>query len=306
MAKKDKDKLIEHKIKCPKGYLPRCTKIKKKGPSRKKLLKLIKALPADEQKRLQKINQNLEVDKQRQIKLQKEIKKDEQKAVDLIDTSDLKKVRDALANTPAIPRGEAFDGFRVKRGRKKRKLRQEGEERKDDDDSDDDQAGGNTGRGLYDSEITEIMKDDPTFSGVIAANEIGSLPVKPKASFILNLDPRSKPGSHWVCCKIDSKFDKSIMYYDPFGDQPSPLFMKDIKTYIDKLKLPYMLKMKINNVKNQDINSDNCGFHCINFLQKIRKGETFKQATGFKDQDNSVEMEKEANALAKQKGFGYV
>jgi hypothetical protein len=294
MAKKDKDKLIEHKIKCPKGYLPRCTKIKKKGPSRKKLLKLIKALPADEQKRLQKINQNLEVDKQRQIKLKNEINKDTKEAEKILEIPHTPTPKELMMEERKIERLS-----RPTSTRKKRRIEKL-------DTSEDDQTGGNTGRGLYDSEITEIMKDDPTFSGVIAANEIGSLPVKPKASFILNLDPRSKPGSHWVCCKIDSKFDKSIMYYDPFGDQPSPLFMKDIKTYIDKLKLPYMLKMKINNVKNQDINSDNCGFHCINFLQKIRKGETFKQATGFKDQDNSVEMEKEANALAKQKGFGYV
>ena len=160
--------------------------------------------------------------------------------------------------------------------------------------------------GMFDSEIEEQMKNDPNFKGVISADEIKTLDVSPKMSFIMNTDPRSGPGKHWQACRIDSKFDKTVEFYDPFGDEPTPLFMKDIKHVIDKLKLPYMLKFKINMVKNQDVNSSNCGTHCIRFLKARSNGKSFKEATGFKAQDNSQEFEQGANKYKDQKGYGYI
>lgn len=161
--------------------------------------------------------------------------------------------------------------------------------------------------GMYDHQIESAMDHIKNFQGVIAADEIPLLKIKPNMSFVMNTDPRSKPGEHWVCCYIDSSGpDKSINYYDPFGDQPSDLFMKDIKKVVDKLNPKHMLRFKVNEVKNQDVNSDNCGWHCINFLRKRADGESFKEATGFKQQDNSKEMEKEAEQIKKQEGFGYL
>ena len=74
------------KITCPKGFETRCVKIrkKKKVPSRRELLKLINKLPLVEQKRLQKINKELEQDKQKAIKANKNVVTDEKKVKEIL------------------------------------------------------------------------------------------------------------------------------------------------------------------------------------------------------------------------------
>lgn len=56
------------------------------------------------------------------------------------------------------------------------------------------------------------------FKGVYAIDEINKILVSDKVGVVLNLDPSNKPGSHWVALYIDSKGDKSVEYYDSFGN----------------------------------------------------------------------------------------
>jgi len=149
-------------------------------------------------------------------------------------------------------------------------------------------------KGLYSNEIEDMMSKDPNFKGVIALDEIKNLPISDKMSFIMNLDKSNQPGSHWVACHIDTINDKEVNYMDPFGEDPPKQFVKDIKHVIDKLKPDSLLKFKINNVKNQSVSSPNCGYHCMNFLNK-RNSMSFKDATGYKEPkiDNSKQQEKE-------------
>lgn len=104
-------------------------------------------------------------------------------------------------------------------------------------------------KGLYGSQILEIMHKEGInerkgFMGVIAADQIPQLAARiPKGarriSFIMNLDPANKPGTHWVAVYIDSTHDRSLNYYDSFGRDPSTQFMKDINYIIDKMEPVY-------------------------------------------------------------------
>lgn len=169
--------------------------------------------------------------------------------------------------------------------------------------ADQDGTGSSENVGMYESEIEREMADDPEFEGCIASDEVLTLPHdKPVFSCIMNTDPRSKPGQHWVAIRVDTKTDNQVCYYNPFGEDPSPQFEIDIKTLVDRMKVPHMLKFKVNNVKNQQLSSNRCAVHCINFLRKMKNNMSFQDATGFKipeNIDNSSKMEKEAKKLQK-------
>lgn len=159
--------------------------------------------------------------------------------------------------------------------------------------------------GIYASEIDDLMKKHKCFKGTIAADEIDSLTPTPKMCFVMNLDKRGQSGSHWVSVYIDVHGDQSVEYYDSFGDEPSHSFKQDIKKLMDKLNPKYLLKFKVNQMKHQDVSSDNCGFFAMSFLKDRLAGKSFANASGFKvSGDISKEREKKIEKV--KKGFGYV
>ena len=166
---------------------------------------------------------------------------------------------------------------------------------------------GVVGRGLFDHEIQKIMKNVPSFAGVIAADEIKDIPAKDTVSFVMNLDPRSKQGSHWVAVYIDAKKDQSVEYFDSFGVPASNRFKKDIKILVDKIDPDYMLKFKSNHIKHQDVSTDTCGFFATKFISDRSNGKSFAEASGFdepKKKDISEQKEKDIKKFKKK--FGYI
>lgn len=146
-------------------------------------------------------------------------------------------------------------------------------------------------------EIDGAMSDHPEFQGCYMSDE--KFPFKPgRYCFIVNTDKKGGPGIHWCAVNIDYRDGKfpSLEYYDPFG-QPCP---DDIFEGLSKLPGEY--RFKENLVKNQSVTSQNCGRHCLKFLQDRLNGDSFKEATGFVQQDNSREREKMFKTLV---GRGY-
>lgn len=134
---------------------------------------------------------------------------------------------------------------------------------------------------LYSDEIEEFFedpKDYPQFGGVISADEIRKLPKKIPIGFIMNLDKRNQPGSHWVAVYISND---SIEYFDPFGKDPTDQFKKDITNFVNSMHLPIMMKFKINKVQRQHGNSFKCGYHSIRFLDDRFRGIPFYKASGY-------------------------
>ncbi|KAM9963274.1 hypothetical protein ACTFIW_006500 [Dictyostelium discoideum] len=169
--------------------------------------------------------------------------------------------------------------------------------------------------GLYDWQINNIMEavmDDmgemvnkQNFVGTIASDQISTLidKAQPLMSFIMNLDPHDKPGSHWVAVYIDARDSKSLEYYDSFGLEPTDEFTKSIKQLIKKIDPDFYLKFKINKIVEQDVNSSNCGYFCIKFLLNRFSGIPFKECTPLQ----SKKSEKEIEEMKKEfKEFGYI
>ena len=124
------------------------------------------------------------------------------------------------------------------------------------------------------------------FKGVYAIDEISQIPIQGttnKMGVILNLDKSSQPGSHWVALYIDADGDKSVEYYDSYGEDPPESLLRDIKSVVDKINPDTYLKFKINKIKQQSDSSDTCGIHSMKFLIDRFSGKPFKECSGWSE-----------------------
>jgi hypothetical protein len=160
--------------------------------------------------------------------------------------------------------------------------------------------------GLNTSDIKKMSKKiDGVILPVIASDEIlelkKSLSSKTKLySFIMNLDPSDKPGSHWVAVIIDN-IDKYVGYYDSLCIHPTKQILKDIKQLVKSVDPAHMFKFKFNTVKDQSNTSGKCGMYAMGFLHNIMNGMNFKKASGYMNHDY-----KEHSIDDMFKGFGYI
>jgi hypothetical protein len=152
--------------------------------------------------------------------------------------------------------------------------------------------------GMYSDEIQELLKErTKRIIPVIASNEIPSLyPLVDETTkhfaFVMNMDPSTKAGSHWIAVHI-SRPEASIEYYDSLVNQPSKRFLKDIKPLIERMRDNVYYKLKVNMVKDQSDSSANCGYFAINFIDKRLNGKRWDEASFFNEIDKSKQKEKE-------------
>ena len=150
------------------------------------------------------------------------------------------------------------------------------------------------GRGLYESEIKQIMNKYESFLGVYANDELNKIvdKVQPKSrgSAIINTADRKTGGQHWQSIYFDARPNgsKSIEFYDSFGEEPNKHQLKAIKMIVDKLQADTYLKLKSNKLKKQSANSDNCGWFAMKFLIDRYRGKTFQEASGYEEQLKSA------------------
>ena len=99
-----------------------------------------------------------------------------------------------------------------------------------------------------------------SFQGVFAANEL-SPPLSLLASYIVNTDPRSQPGKHWVAIYIDK--NRHGEYFDSFGNKPNKMIYNFLQRVCKSISYN---KRCIQNEK-----SISCGVFCIYFLLQRNK-----------------------------------
>ena len=157
--------------------------------------------------------------------------------------------------------------------------------------------------GLWSDEINKIMDKYKTkgFKGVYSIDELNKIPVNAddkEISFIMNTTPSyDNRSGHWIAIFINHD---NVEYYDSFGDEPDKQFKKNIKELLYKISPNKLLQFKINNIKRQNGNSNNCGYFAMKFLQDRYAGKHFKIATGFNIFEDSHRGEKEIKAFKKK------
>jgi hypothetical protein len=112
---------------------------------------------------------------------------------------------------------------------------------------------------LLTSELHGVMKRDPSFLGVFAIDKIPPAVDKSKnLKIIINLDPSTKPGSHWVAIW---RKNTTSYYFDSFG-RPPPKSIEDWLIRNSDSWAYNKTKMQSDNDKTA------CGYLCISFLTK--------------------------------------
>lgn len=171
----------------------------------------------------------------------------------------------------------------------------------------------NQDQGLSNTIIDKYMKNHKGYLGTIASDEIVSriLPlIKPQSqgSFIMNLDPRHKAGSHWVAVYFDARPNGSntIEYFDSYAEKPSNKFLQDSKLLAKKLNPNSFLKLKVNGVQKQHPNTTTCGWMAMKFIIDRDRGKKFSEASGYDVQNGEKEANKLKTNFKQQFGFGYI
>ena len=141
---------------------------------------------------------------------------------------------------------------------------------------------------LYEDQMVEIIKKhDGVFCPVIAHDEINKIILNPNGKptfFIMNLSNRNSPsgGTHWTGVWIDKN---DCCYFDSFGREPDAQTKRELKTLLGKNDLNTLRKFKYNTKDIQDINSSDCGYMCIKFIENMLHGKSFKEATNYTEAD---------------------
>lgn len=165
-------------------------------------------------------------------------------------------------------------------------------------------SGEKLNKGLYSEQIDHLMKDYPNYLGCYASDELDSLldaiieNEMTQFGAIVNLDKSTLPGSHWVALYGDLINEKEVNYYDSLAGERFPPFIRNFfLRLITRMDIPYMLKLKKNECRDQRINSNTCGLHAVEFLQGRLNGKPFRECSGYDI------LKQEAHV---KKKFGYI
>jgi len=217
------------------------------------------------------------------------------------DEKEEKKIRDYIEQNK-----EEFE-----RRRAERRAAKKGEQEARIEELPEDQGAGkgkNDG-GLLNTEILQIMKKyhPRGFKGVYALDQLHKIPIHKNdkmISFIMNTEPISVPNGHWVGVVLTPN---NLEYYDSFGEEPSKKFLKNMKRLAQTWSPDKLLQFKINRIKYQRTNSDNCGYFAMKFIKDRHDGQNFKEATGFEIINKALKGEKEIQKFkSKVREFGAI
>jgi hypothetical protein len=88
---------------------------------------------------------------------------------------------------------------------------------------------------------------------------------------VFNLDPHTRPGSHWVCAFVDL-VKGAAYYYDSYGYPPCP----EIRRLLRRCREQGCQNIFWNDIRHQRKKSE-CGTYCMYVLLSLLSGRTFTE-----------------------------
>jgi hypothetical protein len=123
-------------------------------------------------------------------------------------------------------------------------------------------------------QILCVMQGVKSFVGVFASDLIPHS-VTRSGSLIINTDPHTEKGTHWLAIHIQPKSSCSF-YFDSYGFEP---IIPTIQTFLRRNSVV----CEYNKVTLQGLMSDVCGQYCCLFALYMDRGYTPKQFVGLFD-----------------------
>lgn len=116
-------------------------------------------------------------------------------------------------------------------------------------------------------QIEQILKDLPIFGGVLASDQLPSYDEQDlKKLYILNTDPSTKPGKHWVAIYIN----KTPEFFDSLGRKPSA-YNKNFEYFLINHGPEYYHNCK----RIQNYGTSLCGEYCVYYAVMRSSGYSF-------------------------------
>lgn len=109
---------------------------------------------------------------------------------------------------------------------------------------------------MDEDEISSAMEAYPLFRGVYARDEIPH-DLKRPGGIIVNTDPRSNPGSHWIAIYLDNHNTGEL-----FDSLASEDVLSTFKDWMERNTTSYLFPL----IPLQSSISKLCGVYCITFL----------------------------------------
>jgi Ulp1 family protease len=110
--------------------------------------------------------------------------------------------------------------------------------------------------------------------------------------FVINRADSSSNGTgkdgnelgHWKSVYVSNEDDfPSIEYYDSLAEStPSKPMIDKLRQIAQKMNPEKYFKLKVNNLKVQPDNNNDCGYYAIKFLEDRHDGVPFEEATMYK------------------------
>jgi hypothetical protein len=119
-------------------------------------------------------------------------------------------------------------------------------------------------------QLAEYMQNDEyiskMFGSVLARDQLPLDIENKKLLYIVNLDPISKPGTHWIAIFMNGNKSE---YFDSLGNTPHDDFVKFMLTKSNSFNF--------NRIAVQDSYSSYCGLYCLFYCYFKSRGYSFKQ-----------------------------
>jgi hypothetical protein len=106
---------------------------------------------------------------------------------------------------------------------------------------------------MENSVIDKVLKKNcPLYRGIYACDRLPDAVLRPSV-IVVNTDPASKPGRHWICIYFDE--DGYGEFFDSFGLGPKRVFER----YMNEHSIAWTFNKK----QMQSLVSRFCGHYCI-------------------------------------------
>lgn len=104
-----------------------------------------------------------------------------------------------------------------------------------------------------------------------------------KFAIVLNTDPSTKSGQHWIglFIRLNSTTSGEAYFYDSFGTKQINHVPKQIRTWVEKF--PAKLTLQFNKQQHQRKNTE-CGVYSIHFIVSMLQGENFDDIKNYNDE----------------------
>ena len=117
------------------------------------------------------------------------------------------------------------------------------------------------------SNIEYLLQNVDHFLGCFPLDGLPPFPPTLPKSMIINTQPSSHPGEHWVALVLT---ETKCYYFDSFARPRAPA---NIEMYVE----PYYNTITYLRIPIQDITSNFCGAYCVSFVLHVKDDLTYEQ-----------------------------